>query len=65
MEDETLKLLGEKNFTVAFLDGNHENFPLIKSKETPRQATTESVKERRLNLKGSFKVENKEQKEKK
>ena len=34
MEDETLKLLSEKNFTVAFLDGNHENFPLIKSKET-------------------------------
>ncbi|MBR3864030.1 MAG: ComF family protein [Clostridia bacterium] len=33
---------------------------LIKSKETPRQATTESVKERRLNLKGSFKVENKQ-----
>ena len=33
---------------------------LIKSKETPRQATTESAKERRLNLKGSFKVENKQ-----
>ena len=33
---------------------------LVKDKETKRQATTESVKERRLNLKGSFKVENKQ-----
>lgn len=33
---------------------------LVKSKETPRQATTESAKERHENLKGSFKVENKQ-----
>ncbi len=33
---------------------------LIKSKETQRQATTESAKDRRLNLKGSFKVQNKQ-----
>ena len=33
---------------------------LIKSKETQRQATTESAKERHENLKGSFKVENKD-----
>lgn len=32
--DETLKLLGEKKCTIAFLDGNHENFSLIRAKET-------------------------------
>lgn len=33
IEDYCLELLGEKRFTVAFLDGNHENFSLIKEKE--------------------------------
>lgn len=33
---------------------------LLKIKETPRQATTENAKERMQNLKGSFKVVNKE-----
>ena len=29
MTDTVLELLSEKNFTLAFLDGNHENFPEI------------------------------------
>lgn len=28
-----LEILGEKNFTIAFVDGNHENFNLIKEME--------------------------------
>ena len=30
-----LEALGSKNFTVAFVDGNHENFNLIKELEMP------------------------------
>lgn len=33
LEDYYLSKLGEKKFTVAFVDGNHENFRLIKQKE--------------------------------
>ena len=30
---DKLRILGEKNFTLAFVDGNHENFNLIKKLE--------------------------------
>ncbi len=30
-----LEALGSKKFTVAFVDGNHENFDLIEELETP------------------------------
>ena len=31
--ERILEILGEKNFTIAFVDGNHENFNLIKEME--------------------------------
>ena len=34
-EKETLKWLSQKNFTLLFVDGNHENFDRLYSNEFP------------------------------